>query len=204
MKKDYQKENSQQSRYFRSKATLVILQFIALFIFWLILSGIHHLEYILIGLVCSGLVTFFTHDFLLHRSSEGKEFEITARKIIASGVRLLIYLPWLLWAIIKANIEVAILIMHPKIPIDPVLMQFKTEYKWNITRVTLANSITLTPGTITVDLKGSRYLVHAITPGAGYELETATMQNRVGFIFEEKFEQLPEINWSRSIEDVKE
>ena len=203
MKKDYQEENSRLSRYYRSKATLIIFQFVALFIFWLILSGTFHLEYIIIGLICSGLVTLFTHDFLLHRSQRGKEFEITALKILASGIRIIIYVFWLLWAIIKANIDVALLIINPKMPIDPVFIQFKTEYKWNLTKVTLANSITLTPGTITIDLAENKYLVHAITPAAASDLETANMQNRVGRIFEEKTEKSPAIHWAHSIEELE-
>lgn len=203
MKENYQKDNSKESRYYRSKAALIILQFVSLFLFWLILSGTFHLEYVIIGLVCSGLVTLFTHEFLLHRSRRGKEFEITALKIMASGIRIILYVPWLLWAIIKANIDVALLILNPKMPIDPVFMQFKTEYKWNITKVTLANSITLTPGTITVDLTENKYLVHAITPGSASDLETANMQNRVGNIFEEKKEQPPIIHWAHSIEELE-
>lgn len=203
MKENYQEENSKLSRYYRSKASLIIIQFVALFIFWLILSGTFHLEYIIIGLICSGLVTLFTHDFLLHRSRRGKEFEITALKIMASGIRIIIYAFWLLWAIIKANIDVALLILNPKMPIDPVFIQFKTEYKWDITKVTLANSITLTPGTITVDLAENKYLVHAITPASASDLETANMQNRVGRIFEEKTEQSPVIHWAHSIEELE-
>jgi multicomponent Na+:H+ antiporter subunit E len=203
MKENYQEEKSKLSRYYRSKATLIILQFVALFIFWLILSGTYHLEYIIIGLVCSGLVTLFTHDFLLHRSRKAKEFELSAFKILASGARLIIYLFWLLWAIIKANIDVALLILNPKMPIDPVFLQFKTEYRWNLTKVTLANSITLTPGTITVDLAENRYLIHAITPASASDLETANMQNRVGHIFEEKSEKSPVIHWAHSIEELE-
>jgi multicomponent Na+:H+ antiporter subunit E len=203
MKENYQKDRRGQSTYVLSKATLIIFQFIALFVFWLVLSGTYHLEYIIMGLFSSALVTFFTHDFLLHRSRRGREIEITSLKIITSGIRIIVYLPWLIWAIIKANIDVAILILKPGMPIDPVLMQFKTDYKWNITKVTLANSITLTPGTITVDLTDNKYLVHAITPGSASDLETATMQNRVGRIFEEKLEQPPAIRWARSIEELE-
>jgi multicomponent Na+:H+ antiporter subunit E len=203
MKENYQEEKPKLSRYYRSKATLIILQFVALFIFWLILSGTFHLEYIIIGLVCSALVTWFTHDFLLHRSRKAKEFELSALKILASGVRAIIYAFWLLWAIIKANIDVALLILNPKMPIDPVFLQFKTEYKWNLTKVTLANSITLTPGTITVDLAENRYLIHAITPSSASDLETANMQNRVGRIFEEKAEKAPVIHWAHSIEELE-
>jgi multicomponent Na+:H+ antiporter subunit E len=203
MKENYQKDKAKQATYFRSKATIIILQFIALFVFWLILSGTYHLEYIIIGIACSALVTFLTHDFLFHRSRGGRELEITSHKILASGIRLILYVPWLVWSIVKANFDVALLILNPKLPIDPVFLQFRTEYKWNITKVSLANSITLTPGTLTVDINQNRYLVHAITPGSASDLETAAMQNRVGHIFEEKREQPPAIHWARSIEELE-
>lgn len=192
-----------KSSYWRSKLTIVIIQFLLLFLFWLVLSGHYDIKHIVIGIICSGLVTYLTHDFLLHRSSSGKELEITPKRVILSGIKIILYLPWLIAAIIKANIDVAVIILNPKMPVNPVFMQFRTEYKWNIARVTLANSITLTPGTITVDMKSNRYLVHAITPGAASVLESAIMQNRVGQIFEEKIEQPPHIHWSHSVEELE-
>jgi multicomponent Na+:H+ antiporter subunit E len=203
MKANNRQNNIKQSTYYLAKATLIIFEFIVLFLFWLVLSGNYHLEYLIIGIFCSALVTYFTHDFLLHRSKRGRELEITAIRVITSGIRLIAYLPWLVWAIIKANIDVALIILKPKMPIDPVLMQFNTEYRWNITKVTLANSITLTPGTITVDLTENKYMVHAITPASASDLESAAMQNRVGRIFEEKLEKPPAIRWARSIEELE-
>ena len=64
--------------------------------------------------------------------------------------------------ILKANIGVMQLILSPKMEVEPKLVRFRTDLKTDLARVILANSITLTPGTITVTLEGDEYLVHCL------------------------------------------
>ena len=64
--------------------------------------------------------------------------------------RFLAYMPWLLYQIIKANIQVASIVLNHKMPIDPVFLQFNSQLKRKVAQVILATSITLTPGTVTM------------------------------------------------------
>ena len=109
--------------------------------------------------------------------------------------RLFSYFIWLVYEIVQANLQVAYLVLHPKLPIDPGLLRFRTRLQSKVGHILLANSITLTPGTITVDLTDGTYLVHALAPGAAGSLLEAEMQSRLEAIFGEPEEPQPEIRW---------
>ena len=117
-------------------------------------------------------------------------------------LRFLAYMPWLLYQIIKANIQVASIVLNPKMPIDPVFLQFNTQLKRKVAQVILATSITLTPGTVTMILENGRYTVHALVPGSAGDLVEANMQNKVGAIFMEKKEPPPDVRWAHSLEEL--
>jgi len=74
----------------------------------------------------------------------------------------LIYIVVLLWEIIKANLDVAYRVIHPKMPIKPGIVVVKTRLKSDVAKMILANSITLTPGTFTLDVIGDELLIHWI------------------------------------------
>jgi len=74
----------------------------------------------------------------------------------------LIYVVVLFWEIIKANLDVAYRVIHPKMPIKPGIVVIKTSLKSDIAKMILANSITLTPGTFTLDIIGDKLLIHWI------------------------------------------
>ena len=75
---------------------------------------------------------------------------------------LILYIPVFLWECFKANLDVAYRVIHPKLPIKPGIVKVKTHLKTNIGRVFLANSITMTPGTLSVDLVGNTLYIHWI------------------------------------------
>ena len=191
-------------RYGPKRLAILILQFSILFLFWLILSGHYQAKYILMGVMAAGLVTLFTHDLfysLFHRSGEKKT---NVRLSLLQMWRFMAYLPWLFSKIIIANLQVAYLVLHPRMPIDPVLLQFKTRLKLNLAQVILANSITLTPGTVTVNLEEGKYIVHALIPSAAQEILTARMQNKIGAIFLEEKESPPDPQWRHSLEEMEQ
>ncbi len=74
----------------------------------------------------------------------------------------LVYLAVLLWEIVKANLDVAYRVVHPRMPINPGIVVIKTGLKSDIAKMVLANSITLTPGTFTLDVVGDSLLIHWI------------------------------------------
>lgn len=79
------------------------------------------------------------------------------------GLRPLFYVPYIVWEIVKANIDVAKVIISPSLPISPRVFRAKVSQKSTVAQVIYANSITLTPGTVTLDLRDDEVLVHALT-----------------------------------------
>jgi multicomponent Na+:H+ antiporter subunit E len=74
----------------------------------------------------------------------------------------IIYIPMFLWYMLKANVDVAYRVLHPERPIKPGIVKIRTVLKTDIAKVFLANSITLTPGTMTCDIDGDYLYIHWI------------------------------------------
>jgi len=101
------------------------------------------------------------------------------------AARFIAYIPWLIQQIVLSNIHVASLVLRRRMPIDPQIVKFKTKLETDISFVTLANSITLTPGTITMDIKDGVFYVHALSRKVAEELNAGDMEDRVAHIFME-------------------
>ena len=129
--------------------------FALLFIFWIILNGNITTEIVILGLVLSAIVTMVSYKTIrLSRELE--------KKVVKKMGKIIIYLMILIVEIIKANIDIIKLVLTKDPEITPTLMNMKTNLKSRISRVALANSITLTPGTITVTMNENDLLIHAI------------------------------------------
>ena len=155
----------------------ISLTFAIMFLFWILLSGLFDAFHLIAGLICCGIVALISHDLLV----KGKD-----EKFIRKSLRLFGYIPWELWQIVLANIDVAYRVLHPRMPIDPLIIEFETPLRSDFSIVTLANSITLTPGTITitVDPGKGKFRVHAIAKEpADALLVDQTMQRKVAEIF---------------------
>ena len=124
------------------------------FALWLALSSkFDRLELICGGLVCLIISLFATHIY----SKLG--FPSLSTKMV---LFFLVYIIVLFWEVIKANLDVAYRVIHPKMPIRPGIVVIKTRLKSDIAKMILANSITLTPGTFTLDVIGDELLIHWI------------------------------------------
>ena len=99
-------------------------------------------------------------------------------------LRLAAYLPWLAWQVVVANLHVARIVLHPRLPIDPCVVRLDTPTPHTLARLTVTNSITLTPGTVTLDADVGGYLVHALTRSAAAAVERGAMHRRVQALFE--------------------
>lgn len=176
------------------KAARLTLQLIILFAFWLILSGKLELKYLIFGLVSAGFVTFVTQDLLEPQKSQRKN-PSTMAGFLRTGRRLICYFVWLIYEIVKSNIQVAYIVLDPNLPVNPGLLRFRTRLQSRVGQILLANSITLTPGTITVDLTEGTYLVHALVPEAAGSLLEEKMQAKLEAMFGEPEEPQPEIQW---------
>ena len=155
-----------------------------LFAFWLLLSGHLEAQFLLLGLVASLIATAMTKDLL--RPSHTGGFDAVPTSItwlVRTVVRFLLYLPYLLWQILKSNLSVAYVVLHPRMPIAPRLVEFETPLGMEPAQVLLAQSITLTPGTVTVDVRNGRFLVHALLADAAEAVTRGGMPRRVGAVF---------------------
>ncbi|MBT3346020.1 MAG: Na+/H+ antiporter subunit E [Gemmatimonadetes bacterium] len=137
---------------------------------WLLWSGVYQPLIIVFG-VASSLFVVWLAARMGVADAEGNPVHLIPR--------LILYVPWLVWAIIKANIDVAGRILRPSLPISPRMVKIKATQKDDLGRVVYANSITLTPGTVTVDLQGDELTVHALTAEAEADLLTGDMDGRV-------------------------
>ena len=91
----------------------------------------------------------------------------------------LTYWPWLIWQIVLANIDVTRRVLSPGRAISPTLVRLKASQKSDVALVTYANSITLTPGTISVDVEPGEILVHALSRDGAEDLKGGEMDRRV-------------------------
>jgi multicomponent Na+:H+ antiporter subunit E len=148
--------------------------FVILFAFWLLLSGHYDFFHLSLGLICSLLVAFLSHDLLIENISAPKRLRKTRRFVS--------YVPWLIYQIVLANLHVAYLILDPK-AIDPRIVRFKTRLKSQFSMVTLGNSITLTPGTITMDIIDGEFYVHALSKKVADDLLSGEMERRVAHVY---------------------
>ncbi|MBT5050110.1 MAG: Na+/H+ antiporter subunit E [Rhodospirillaceae bacterium] len=141
-----------------------------LFIVWLLLSG-HYTPFILtLGIASCVLVVTVTLRMEV-ADQEGHPLHLTWRALI--------YWPWLLVEIVKANIDVARRVLSPSLPVTPTMIRIKASQKSDLGQVIYANSITLTPGTISVDVANGEILVHALSREGAEDLVGGEMDRRV-------------------------
>ena len=95
------------------------------------------------------------------------------------SLNALVYWPWLGLQIALSALTVSKIILTPRLPVSPVLLRVKMSQKSEVGKVTYANSITLTPGTVSVDIEGDEILVHALTQKGAAELTAGEMDRRV-------------------------
>ena len=141
-----------------------------LFAVWLLLSGHYTTFIIALGMASCALVVLVTLRMDL-ADREGHPIHLTWRALT--------YWPWLRIEIIKSNIDVAKLILSPNLPITPTLLRVKASQTSDLGQVIYANSITLTPGTISVDVANGEILVHALSREGAEALLEGEMDRRV-------------------------
>ena len=146
--------------------------FALIFAAWLILNGRITLEICVLGLVLSAALFWFLCRFLDY----SLEKELRFWRLSPLLVR---YLGVLIREIVKANLEVLGLVLSPELEPEPALVYFTTDLSSDLAKAMLANSITLTPGTITVSMEGSRFCVHCLDRKFGEGLENSSFVQRL-------------------------
>ena len=145
---------SQTARSAGDKVKGFVWLFLVTFVLWLALSS--KLDWS--ELICGGLVCLIISLLGAHNYSKLGFLPLNLKGLLFS----LIYIIVLFWEIIKASLDVAYRVIHPKMPIKPGIVVIKTRLKSDIAKMILANSITLTPGTFTLDVIGNELLIHWI------------------------------------------
>ena len=145
--------------------------FFVLSCFWLLLSGIFKPFLLISGFILTLFVVLFARRIELI-DHEGHPIHNAFKAVF-------VYWPWLLKEIVKSALLVSKIIINPKLPISPSILHVKASQKTDLGRTIFANSITLTPGTISVEVETDKIEVHALTENGGRELEEGSMNQRV-------------------------
>jgi multicomponent Na+:H+ antiporter subunit E len=137
--------------------------FFIMLTFWTVMSGMFDAFHFSLGILCCLLIAFFSSDLL---------FPEPGKPWLKETIGIIRYMPYLLWQIFLANLQVTYIVLHPRMldKIDPHLFRFETKLKRPISKVAMAQSITLTPGTITVNIYEDQIAVYALTREAAAAL----------------------------------
>jgi len=139
-------------------------------VLWLLLSGKTSPLLLILGLL-SALLALYLSLRMEVIDKEGYPIHLT--------VSTFRFIPWLIWKIILANLEVCYQILNPKARINPVYARIKCSQKSDLGKVVFANCITLTPGTISMSIDADSIAVHALSKAGIDELEQGEMDKRV-------------------------
>jgi len=161
----------------RSWGRRELAQGAALFVLWIVFSGRLEPFHLATGIIAAAFVVWLDRKLAPAPLTEPG---VALRPNIG---RIILYVPWLGWQMILSAWQVAQVILNPDKYISPRLVSFKSPQPHALARVILGNSITLTPGTLTLDIDGDRYLVHALGESSTNGLLSGEMQRKVARLF---------------------
>ena len=154
--------------------------FLLLFLNWIVLSGKFDAFHLGLGVVSCLIVTTLSQDLLYHDRTKGLK-----RRLLEAWA-FIRYLPWIIWEVVKANLHVLKLATTPKgyEEMSPREVTFETYLKTDFAKFVLANSITLTPGTITMLIREDVFHVHTMSQFLEDDLLTGSIERKVAEVFE--------------------
>lgn len=150
---------------------------VTLFIFWLVVTGSVAPVDLVVGALLSILLGWWAAHMLWNDDAP----TLSARQF----GRLALYFVWLLKEIIVAAVYVAEKVLDPRMPIRPVIITHRTSMRRDVSRVAFANSITLTPGTLTVDVDENTFTVHCLNEEFADSIASGALERRINRVFEE-------------------
>ena len=159
---------------------------VVLFAFWMVMSGRTETKFIVYGVLTAAVVSWITYPLLLVPNKDNSKryfvFGVSMPKFIG-------YFFWLMWQLVFANVDELLATTSQEMAIDPKIVRFYFRADNPMATVVLANSITLTPGTVTVNVTDDGlYEIHALTPGAASGVLDGSMQKKVAELYGEKFD----------------
>lgn len=155
-----------------------VLFFAVLLAIWVVFSGLLDPFHLSLGLISCGLVTWLSSDLLFDDRA------VSMRRRAVQAWRLVHYVLWLTWQIVLSNIAVLKLAFSPRSSLQPQIVRYRTPLKSDFEKFLLANSITLTPGTVTIKILGDLFYIHAIDDASAAGL-SGEMDRRIARIFED-------------------
>ena len=156
---------------------------VVLFGTWLVLSPKRDLFHLGLGAVTAAVVAVLTARLVAQPPALGALLTGHTSLRQMPWHRFVGYLLWLGSQVVVGSLQVAYTVLHPRLPISPRVVRITAPYPHTLARLTLANSITLTPGTVTLDVEGDTFLVHALTEDGSRELQQGAMPDRVSALF---------------------
>jgi multicomponent Na+:H+ antiporter subunit E len=160
-----------QGYLFRRKVLLSSI----LFVFWVVLTTTFVVYELVLGAICAALVTTISFAILAH--------SIDSRITPKVMLRFPFFALALIWEIIKANLDVALIIISPRLPIAPRIIEYETYLPDDLPRTVFADSITLTPGTVTLELEEDVLYVHCLAPHHEEGLREGRLERMVAWLF---------------------
>lgn len=143
-----------------------------LLVFWVLLNGSIALSTLAIGVIVAGAIVLFFSGSLSFLSGH----RLTPAALIAT----VLYIGYFLKELVKANLQMARIVLSPALPINPAIVKVRTRLTNPVGRLLLANSITLTPGTLSVEIKGEYLYIHWVDAKTT-DIEDATQEIVAGF-----------------------
>ena len=143
------------------------------FLIWLLMSASLNLFHVALGLLAAFGVAWFNTDRSVSR-------------LAILPLRIVWYFLWLVGRILQSGFHLSVLILHPALPIDPKLIRYRTKLRKESGIVLLGNSITLTPGTITVESNSQELVVHAMDDISAADVTSRRFEQQIAGLFAEK------------------
>jgi len=137
---------------------------------WLLWSGFFTPLLLVLGALSCGLVVYLAYRMHLF------DTDVFA---IGLSLRLFRFWAWLAGEVVRSSLEVARLVLSRKMPISPTVVEFSTTCTHPVDHAILGNAITLTPGTLTLNIDGNTFLVHCLTRLGAAEIQAGEMDRRV-------------------------
>jgi multicomponent Na+:H+ antiporter subunit E len=150
--------------------TRMLVLLVPLIAAWLLWSGIYKPLLLALGLFSCLLTIYIKHRM---------DYFATDVFALRFGGRLLRYWLWLAKEVVKSSLDVARIVLSPSLPISPQVVRIKASCEHPVDQAILANSITLTPGTLALDVHDGEIIVHALTQAGADELKQGEMDRRV-------------------------
>lgn len=164
------------------------MSFISLMIFWVIMSGFLDAIHLGLGVLSVTGVMYVNYKLKAHRFFDDDMDDLSELRFF----RAFYYVGWLVIQIIIAGFHVAAIIIRPKMPLHTTMITFRANLPSAHARMILGNSISLTPGTLTIDIIGDLFIVHAIDDTSFEGITSDKMPREVLKLFEKEERQVVE------------